>query len=97
MFPYVTGEFIKKEKQKARELKKTRWWRTKRSLGVCYYCGGRFDTEALTLDHVIPLSKGGMSVRENIVIACKECNNKKKYNLPYEWEEYMKSIEEAGR
>jgi 5-methylcytosine-specific restriction endonuclease McrA len=96
MFPYVTEEFIKKEKQKARELKKTHWWRVKRSVGVCHYCGGRFDIEYLTMDHVIPLSKGGMSVRENIVIACKDCNSKKKYNLPCEWDEYMKSIEEAG-
>ena len=96
MLPYVTEEFIKKEKQKAREIKKTQWWRLKRSVGVCHYCGGRFGGEDLTMDHVIPLSKGGMSVRENIVIACKDCNSKKKYNLPYEWEEYMKSIAESG-
>jgi 5-methylcytosine-specific restriction endonuclease McrA len=96
MVPFVTEEFIRKEKQKARELKKTRWWRSKRSSGVCHYCGGRFNGMEITMDHVIPLSRGGMSVRENIVIACKECNNKKKYNLPYQWEEYMKSIQAAG-
>jgi len=44
----------------------------------CHYCGKR---KALTLDHVIPLSKGGLHVKENIVPACKSCNSKKKDRL----------------
>ena len=44
------------------------------------------------MDHKIPLSRGGTSDRINIVPACKECNNKKKYLLPWEWEEYLKSL-----
>src|SRR3990167_2576329 len=41
----------------------------------CYYCRKR---RILTIDHVIPLSKGGLHVKENIVPACKSCNSKKK-------------------
>jgi 5-methylcytosine-specific restriction endonuclease McrA len=41
----------------------------------CHYCGQR---KVLTLDHVIPVSKGGKHVKENIVPACKGCNSKKK-------------------
>jgi len=44
------------------------------------------------MDHIIPLSRGGTSERFNIVPACKECNNRKKYLLPTEWDEYLNSI-----
>ena len=44
------------------------------------------------MDHKIPLSRGGTSDRINIVPACKECNTKKKYLLPWEWEEYLKTL-----
>jgi len=85
-------EFIKREKAKARKLKNTRWWRRQVERGICYYCGRKVSPEELTMDHKIPLSRGGTSDRINIVPACKECNNKKKYLLPWEWEEYLKSL-----
>ena len=40
------------------------------------------------MDHLVPLSKGGLSIRANLVPACKECNNKKKNDLAFEWHEY---------
>ncbi len=46
----------------------------------------------LTMDHLIPLSRGGKSKKGNLVPACKECNNKKKYLLPLEWEEYLDTL-----
>lgn len=85
-------EHIKREKAKARALKKTRWWRRRVEKGICYYCGRRVPPEELTMDHRIPLSQGGTSSRENIVPACKECNTKKKYFTPWEWEEYIKRL-----
>ncbi|QSE97152.1 HNH endonuclease [Fulvivirga lutea] len=45
----------------------------------CQYCGQSKD---LTLDHVIPRSKGGKSVWANLVTACKRCNTKKGDNSP---------------
>jgi len=90
--PYITQEEIKKEKQKARVLKKSSWWRKKISKRKCYYCGKEVSEKELTMDHVIPLIRGGKSVKGNIVPACKECNNKKKYMLPLEWEQYINSL-----
>jgi len=90
----ITEEDIKREKERARKLRQTRWWRRKTGRGICYYCGAKVGRENLTMDHVIPLSRGGTSSRDNIVPACKECNNKKKYMLPVEWEEYLKRLRE---
>lgn len=88
----LNDEEIKKEKLKAKELRKSRWWKEKCAKGVCYYCGRQVGRENLTMDHVVPLIRGGKSTKNNLVPACKECNNKKKYLLPMEWEEYLKTI-----
>ncbi len=88
----VDEDQVKKEKTKARELRASQWWKRKRSTGVCYYCGGKFKPQELTMDHLIPIVRGGKSVQGNLVPACKECNNKKKYLLPFEWEEYLESL-----
>ncbi|MCS7278483.1 MAG: HNH endonuclease [Thermodesulfobacteriaceae bacterium] len=90
-------EFIKRERIKARKLKNTKWWKRKIERGICYYCGKRVSPKELTMDHKIPLSCGGTSERSNIVSACRECNFKKKYLLPWEWEEYLKILKEGKR
>lgn len=43
----------------------------------CQYCGKKFSTGALSLDHVVPRSRGGLATWENIVCACLRCNVKK--------------------
>ncbi len=86
---------IKKEKEKARRLRKTAWWMRKTASERCYYCGTRVGRDNLTMDHLVPLSRGGKSVKGNLVPACKECNNKKRYLLPIEWEEYIKRLKES--
>ncbi len=48
----------------------------------CQYCGKRFTTNELSLDHVIPRSMGGKSAWENIVCACAQCNVKKGGRTP---------------
>lgn len=48
---------------------------------TCQYCGSH---EHLTIDHVVPVSKGGKSTFENCVAACQECNAKKGNKLPRE-------------
>lgn len=50
----------------------------------CQYCGRRFPTTELSLDHIIPRSLGGKSVWENIVCACTDCNIKKGGRTPKE-------------
>lgn len=85
-------EQIKREKARARELRNSPWWKRKRSSGICYYCGRKFKAAELTMDHLIPLIRGGRSVPANVVPACKACNSRKKYLLPMEWEEYLTSL-----
>ena len=47
----------------------------------CQYCGSR---ERLTLDHVLPKSRGGPDTWDNLVAACGECNHRKGGRLPDE-------------
>lgn len=44
---------------------------------VCLYCGVELPDRLLTRDHVVPLSKGGADVWENVVTACRACNQRK--------------------
>ncbi len=87
-------KFIKVERSKARALRKTRWWQQKTSSGTCYYCSENVGFKNLTMDHIIPLSRGGRSTKDNLVPCCKECNNKKKNALSVEWDEYMNHLDE---
>ena len=48
----------------------------------CQYCGKRFPTTELSLDHVLPRSQGGQSTWENIVCACIRCNVRKGGRTP---------------
>lgn len=48
----------------------------------CQYCGQKFSTTALTLDHVVPRSQGGQSTWDNMVCACVECNVRKGGRTP---------------
>tara|TARA_R100001591_G_scaffold40346_2_gene51998 strand:+ start:168 stop:668 length:501 start_codon:yes stop_codon:yes gene_type:complete len=43
----------------------------------CQYCANFFPDDKLTMDHVIPKSRGGKNTWENLVAACKKCNQKK--------------------
>ncbi len=89
----ISDEEIRKEKEKARILRKSPWWKRKCSEGVCYFCGKKFHPKELTMDHVVPLIRGGKSSKGNIVPACKECNNKKKSLLPIEWGDYLENLQ----
>ncbi len=83
---------IRVERKKARELRRTRWWQQKTASGTCWYCGQKVGFQNLTMDHVIPLARGGRSTKDNLVPSCKECNIKKKSSLPVEWDEYMDEL-----
>ena len=89
---FEDGENVSREKNKARELRNSSWWKRKIQSGKCFYCNREFHPSELTMDHRIPITRGGKSEKINLVPACKECNNKKKYLLPTEWDEYMDSI-----
>ncbi len=75
---------VARERSKAKELRKSDWWKRRLEKGVCHYCGATFPPEELTMDHVLPVVRGGRSVKSNCVPCCKACNNEKKYLTPAE-------------
>lgn len=85
----VDEDRIRGEKAKARAMRNTQWWKNKRASGLCQYCRERFPVRELTMDHVVPLVRGGRSIKSNLVPCCKPCNDKKKHLLPVEWQSYL--------
>jgi 5-methylcytosine-specific restriction protein A len=85
----VSKEEIRMEREKARVLRQTRWWKQKLARGICHYCGRHFPPSELSMDHIVPLIRGGKTTKGNLAPVCKDCNSKKKYLLPMEWEAYL--------
>jgi 5-methylcytosine-specific restriction endonuclease McrA len=93
--PEATEAEIQREKARARALRASTWWRRRVARGRCGYCGQPTPPRALTMDHRVPLVRGGRSTRSNLVPACKACNSAKKYLLPTEWEAYLARLAAA--
>ena len=87
---------LTRERARARELRQSQWWKRRAGTGICYYCRRQVGPRALTMDHLVPLGRGGRSVRGNVVPACKDCNTRKKAQLPVEWSEYLKTLGAAA-
>ena len=85
-------DHVKREKSKARELRGSQWWKNRLGDGKCHYCGQRFHPSELTMDHVVPMIRGGKSTRSNVVTACQDCNQKKNNMVPSEWQEYLRRL-----
>lgn len=70
---------VRRERERARDLKKSLWWQQQCQLGVCHYCHEKVDPDEVTMDHIVPVSRGGTSTKGNVVPCCKDCNSKKAY------------------
>lgn len=79
-------EEIRREKAKARQLRASQWWKRKCARGVCHCCGKTVAPGDLTMDHVLPLARGGKTTKNNVVPCCKECNIRKKSRMPAHWD-----------
>jgi len=89
----IDPDLLRRERARARALRATQWWKRRRSAGICFYCRQEVGASALTMDHVVPIGRGGRSVRGNVVPACKACNTKKQSLVPVEWDEYVRSLD----
>jgi 5-methylcytosine-specific restriction endonuclease McrA len=89
----ISAEELRRERDKARDLRRSQWWRNRIASGLCHYCGRRVPPGELTLDHIVPLVRGGRSTRGNCVPACKTCNSAKQDLLPTEWEAYLDRLQ----
>lgn len=82
----------KESRRRARLQNTARYLVTEKDLkrllsGGCFYCG---ETRKLTLDHVIPLIRGGSHGIGNLVGACSACNSRKQRRLVMEWQKMSK-------
>ena len=77
---------INREKKKAYLMRKTAGWKSRvMKEGKCHYCSTPVTWKTATMDHIVPLSRGGRSTPGNIAVSCKDCNTQKKDHLPVEW------------
>jgi len=81
----VDDATIRRERAKARELRASPWWKRRCAPGVCHYCGQQVGAKALTMDHLVPIIRGGRSSKGNVVPACKRCNALKQHRLALEF------------
>lgn len=91
----IDPDLLRRERARARELRQSQWWKRRIAAGLCYYCRRQVGRGALTMDHLVPLGRGGRSVRGNVVPACKECNTRKRSLLPVEWQDYLATLARA--
>jgi len=75
---------IKIERDKAKKLRKSSWWETQLQKGLCHFCQQSVGADNLTMDHLVPLARGGKSTRGNVVLACQSCNKNKQLDTPVE-------------
>ncbi len=85
LFPFpsvvVLKSYIRKRQFTVSPTRNTIFHRDKY---ICQYCYNRFSKNRLTLDHVVPKSKGGDKSWTNLVTSCSSCNQKKADKTPYE-------------
>lgn len=68
---------LKEMQRRKRKPRFSRYNLYLRDMFTCQYCTTQFTQKELTLDHVLPLSKGGKTSWENIVASCGPCNSRK--------------------
>ncbi len=90
--PQADDAQLAREKARGRALRQSAWWKRRIASGVCHYCRRQVGTRALTADHLVPLIRGGRSVRGNLVPCCKDCNSKKQSLLAWEWDAYLSKL-----
>lgn len=85
---------VARERVKARALRASAWWQSELAKARCHYCTKTFAPKDLTMDHVIPVSRGGRSIKSNVVPCCAACNKSKKSMTPAE--RILRELEESG-
>lgn len=68
-------------RKKRKNTNSTLHEKIKKLYNTCFYCGEQLEEDEKTIDHIIPLSKGGADKEYNLCVACEDCNNKKA-NMP---------------
>lgn len=67
--------------------------KVKQSSDKCYYCGCKLSNSQKTIDHKFPISRGGKTSEDNLVVSCIECNQDKDNMTEEEFDEFNKIIQ----
>ena len=67
-----------------KEVKFTRHNIFERDRNTCQYCGKKFDSKDLNIDHIVPRMRGGLTTWTNVVCSCLDCNRRKGSRTPEE-------------
>ncbi|HAT51527.1 MAG: HNH endonuclease [Nitrospirae bacterium] len=86
-------DLIDIERGKAKLLKQSAWWKNRIGTGQCSYCQQRFPPKTLTMDHKIPLIRGGRTTKSNCVPACQSCNRLKENMPPETWRAVLEELQ----
>ncbi len=80
----VDEDHIRRERNRAQTLRRSPWWKAQLQKGICHYCKQHFSVDELTMDHIVPVARGGKSDKGNVVPACFNCNQSKAATTPAE-------------
>ena len=76
--------FLRSRRRNAQAVRFSRETIYARDRGLCQYCHRPVGRREVTYDHILPRSRGGQTLWENIVLACRPCNQKKGNRTPSE-------------
>jgi 5-methylcytosine-specific restriction protein A len=86
----------KRERDLAKTLRNSSWWQNKIANGCqCYYCGNDLTAKSATMDHLLPISQGGKSTKNNVVPCCKSCNSQKRDLSFIEWQLFLEELKNS--
>lgn len=73
---------VEEEKRITRKNLRRHKLRLLRDDPFCFWCREKINDRTATVDHKIPLARGGMTVAENLVLACASCNLERGHDMP---------------
>ena len=76
--PEISPEKVKRNGNRGQRAKR----RMLKAKPFCHWCGMKLTAETATLEHIIPLKRGGLDHHNNMALACKSCNEKRGHNMP---------------
>ncbi len=76
--PKVKAEKVTRNSGKAQRAKR----RLLKSHPFCHWCNKPLTRETATLEHIVPLKRGGLDHHNNMTLACQPCNEKRGHNMP---------------
>lgn len=76
--PEIVAEKVTRNSGKAQRAKR----RLLKHHPFCHWCEKPLTKETATLEHIIPLKRGGLDHHNNMTLACKPCNEKRGHNMP---------------